>query len=191
MRQSLSLSRPATVKLLHVTLRTLHNWETGKVRIPYSAYKLIRLFNSYEIFHPIWKDWRISGSRLITPEGHAFEASNFHWLSLTVRRADAFTKLSRKMNTSREADCHALRATAPREPDISQDFVAIPIIKNQAFSTCFTGLVYSSTSQNFFSQNQQIQGFQNGLVPPLCNTGGKTQPRASQNQQKAVVGGAL
>ena len=49
MRQSLSLSRPTTVKLLHVILRTLHNWETGKVRIRYSAYKLIRVFNSNDL----------------------------------------------------------------------------------------------------------------------------------------------
>ena len=116
-------------------------------------------------------------ARIFRMEGHGFD--------------HAFTKLSRKMNTSRGSDCHALRATAPREPDISQDFVAIPIIKNQSLSSCSTGLVYNSTSEKLFSQNQQIQGFQNGLVPPLCNTGGKTQPRASQNQQKAVVGGAL
>jgi hypothetical protein len=29
LRQTVSLSRPATAKLLHVTLRTVHNWETA------------------------------------------------------------------------------------------------------------------------------------------------------------------
>ncbi len=50
MRQSLSLSRPVTVKLLHITLRTLHNWESGKVKIPYAAYWLIWIFKSDEIY---------------------------------------------------------------------------------------------------------------------------------------------
>ncbi len=97
MRQSLSLSRPATVKLLRVSLRTLNNRETGKVRIPYAAFKLVRLFSSYEIFHPIWKDWRIVGSRLVTPEGHSLEAGNFHWLSLMARRAEAFGTVNRQL----------------------------------------------------------------------------------------------
>lgn len=91
------MSRPAVAKFLHVSLRTLHNWETGKVRIPYAAYKLLRLFNSYEIFHPIWKNWRFVGARLVTPEGHSFEAGNFHWLSLMARRAEAFSTVNRQL----------------------------------------------------------------------------------------------
>ncbi len=136
MRQSASLSRRATAKLLHISLRTLHNWESGKVRIPYAAYKLIRLFNSYEIFHPIWKDWRIVGSRLITPEGHSLDASNFHWLSLMARRAEAFGKTYQKLGQ--------LQAQAKPHTGAA---AAIP-----------SGLVYNSTSRTENSENQQIQG---------------------------------
>ena len=35
LRQTVYLSRPDTAKLSHVSLRTVHNWETGKVLIPY------------------------------------------------------------------------------------------------------------------------------------------------------------
>ncbi len=203
MRQSLSLSRPATVKLLHITLRTLHNWESGKVRIPYAAFKLIRLFSSYPIFHPIWKDWRIVGSRLITPEGHSLEAGNFHWLSLMARRAEAFTKVNQQLRERRASDCHALRATVP--VSIVADILD--------FGSCSTGLVYNSTSGKLFNQNQQIQGSQPHLLwvenptlrPPSSNTGGKTSfsggktPKSAlfhpqshrSNHQQLSTGGAL
>lgn len=199
MRQSLSLSRPAVAKMLHVSLRTLHNWETGKVRIPYAAYKLIRLFNSYEIFHPIWKDWRIVGSRLITPEGHALEAGNFHWLSLMARRADAFGKTNQLLMAKRKADCQSVMATAPSEIDVN----------NHDFGSCSTGLVFNSTSGTFLNKNQQIRtslptllwvNNQNPIEssPPSSNTGGKSSiypplPIKSHRSfhQQLPTGGAL
>ena len=137
MRQNVSLSRRATAKLLHISLRTLHNWESGKVQIPYAAYKLIRLFNSYEIFHPIWKDWRIVGSRLITPEGHSLEAGNFHWLSLMARRAEAFGKTYQKLG----------QLQAQAKPHIG------------AAAAVASGLVYNSTSRTEKAENQQNKGF--------------------------------
>lgn len=137
MRQSLSLSRHATAKLLRISLRTLQNWETGKVRIPYAAYKLVRLFNSYEIFHPIWHDWRIVGSKLITPEGHSLEAGDFHWLSLMARKAEAFSKTHRQL---RLLQAQARPHTVAAEP------VA-------------PGLVYNSTSRKENDKNQQNKGF--------------------------------
>jgi DNA-binding XRE family transcriptional regulator len=149
MCQNLSLPRSAVAKMLHVSLRTLHNWESGKVRIPYAAYKLIRLFNSYEIFHPIWKDWRICGSRLITPEGHALEAGNFHWLSLMARRAEAFSKVNQRLIAQkRAADCQALLATAP----------SVIETNNQSLSNGSSGLVYNSTSGKLIDENQLNQG---------------------------------
>ena len=159
---------------MHVSLRTLHNWETGKVRIPYAAFKLIRLFNSYEIFHPIWKDWRIVGSRLVTPEGHSLEASNFHWLSLMARRSDAFGRIARSKRAQNQADRPTEWASA-------------------------SGLVYNSTSRTENPEIQQIQASQGRpptlqnpapqppVLAPHCNTGGKTPPFTPQNRLHAVL----
>ncbi len=156
MRQSLSLSRPATVKLLHITLRTLHNWESGKVRIPYAAFKLIRLFSSYPIFQPIWKDWRIVGSRLITPEGHSLEAGNFHWLSLMARKAEAFTKINQQLRQLTASVQHGKITDkgALLGPCLSAVRDEISPLK-PAFAL---GLVFNSTSETFIDENQQIQG---------------------------------
>ena len=45
MYRNLGLDLPGCAKLLHVTERTLHNWESGKHDIPFAAYKLLRLLN--------------------------------------------------------------------------------------------------------------------------------------------------
>ena len=37
------LSTIEAAKLLRVSERTLHNWEKGRVRIPYAAFKLMRI----------------------------------------------------------------------------------------------------------------------------------------------------
>jgi Phage protein len=185
-----SLSRPATAKLLHVSLRTVHNWETGKVRIPYAAYKLVRLFNSYEIFHPIWKDWRIVGSRLITPEGHSLEAGSFHWLSLMARRSDAFGRLCREQRLQKEAE-------------------------KAAHAASVSGLVFNSTSAKQNSQNQQNKAFPSDSLGSIAQTPKNRighnapapllttrfnlgfapvpyprQPRAFEHQQDFALGGA-
>lgn len=49
MYRSLGLDRPGCAKLLHITERTLHNWESGKHDIPYAAYRLLRLLNRMEL----------------------------------------------------------------------------------------------------------------------------------------------
>lgn len=40
-RQSCWLTLPQAAKVLQVTERTLHNWESGACRVPFAAYKLI------------------------------------------------------------------------------------------------------------------------------------------------------
>ena len=70
-RRDLGLSVEDAAKLLHVSLRTFHNWEAGAARVPYAAFKLIR------------------GERLITPEGREFQWAdqNFHSLERQVHEA--------------------------------------------------------------------------------------------------------
>lgn len=39
----LGLNHPGAAKLLHVSLRTLHNWLSGRHEVPYADQKLLRL----------------------------------------------------------------------------------------------------------------------------------------------------
>jgi transcriptional regulator with XRE-family HTH domain len=90
MYRSLGLSREDAGKLLQITPRTLQNWESGRVRVPYSAYKLLRVLLGYELPHKAWEGFTVRGNVLYTPEGYAVPAHEFTWRSLLVNRAQAF-----------------------------------------------------------------------------------------------------
>lgn len=81
--------------LLRVSERTVRGWESGGTRIPYAAYKLMRLLKSGKVLGPEWRDFFVYRNVLITPEGHQFEAGDLAWWSLLVRRAKAFGELLR------------------------------------------------------------------------------------------------
>src|SRR3546814_19751205 len=67
MRLSCALSVAAAAKVLHVTARTLHNWESGASRVPYAAYKLLRLLSGGALPGAAWKGWRLHGDTLYSP----------------------------------------------------------------------------------------------------------------------------
>ena len=73
--------------LLRVSERSIRGWESGETRIPYAAYKLLRVLKSGRyLAHSSWKDYGVQGDVLFTPEGHRFQAGELAWWLL--RRAD-------------------------------------------------------------------------------------------------------
>lgn len=89
MYRQMGLDRPAAAKLLHVSERTLHNWETGVHEIPYSAYKVLRLL-SYTELPGAWSGWHIAAGRLWSPEGHGFRPEESSWWTALCRRSHLF-----------------------------------------------------------------------------------------------------
>lgn len=128
-RQTCGLTIPAAAKLFRVTVRTLQNWESGRVRVPYAAYKLMRVLRGHELAHPAWRGFSVVGDTLWTPEGRAFRPEHMVWWSLTCRMADEFRVLARL--------ARPVRAGA---------------------EGAGSGLVLSSTSGPDFGEAQQIQG---------------------------------
>lgn len=61
-------SRAQCAKFLHVSERTLHNWENGIHAVPFVALKLLRIMNRYELPDPAWRDWVFHRGKLWTPE---------------------------------------------------------------------------------------------------------------------------
>ena len=47
------LSIDEAAKILHVTPRTVRYWFSGKVSVPYAAYKLVRVLRWFELPGPI------------------------------------------------------------------------------------------------------------------------------------------
>lgn len=92
-RLSCGLGVGACADLLKVSERTVRNWEAGAVRIPYAAYKLMRVLRGGKVLGPEWRDFRVWRNVLVTPEGHRFEAGDLAWWSLLVRQAHEFRAL--------------------------------------------------------------------------------------------------
>ncbi|MGY8540211.1 VC1465 family Xer recombination activation factor, partial [Paracidovorax citrulli] len=93
MYRNLGLDLAGCAQLLHVTERTLHNWQSGKHDIPYAAYRLLRLLNRMELPGQSWDGWCFHGGKLWTPEGYSFVGTDGSWWSLLVRQANGFREL--------------------------------------------------------------------------------------------------
>jgi DNA-binding XRE family transcriptional regulator len=97
MYRSLGMDLPSCAKFLHVTERTLHNWESGKHDIPYATFKLLRLMNGLELPGKTWAGWQFQGGKLWSPEGRSFEGTDGSWWSLLLRQARQFPVLSARL----------------------------------------------------------------------------------------------
>lgn len=91
MYASLGLTVDDVANFLQVSPRTVQLWISGRVRIPYAAYKLMRLQLRYELPGDAWKGWNLSAGRLYTPEGFELNPHEFTWWGLLVRRAAMFS----------------------------------------------------------------------------------------------------
>ena len=112
MYRRLGFSVADVAKFLQVTPRTVHSWISGRARIPFSAYKLLRLQLRYELPGEAWRGWHITAGRLYTPEGHELNPADFSWWSLLVRRAAMFSSVYRDLVR------HEARARTAREPGV-------------------------------------------------------------------------
>lgn len=92
----LALDRAGAAKLLHVSARTIYNWESGRVQVPDMALRLLRLLTFTQLPGKAWEGWCFNRNRLWSPEGHGFEAKDFAWLSNTIGLARMFPVLCRE-----------------------------------------------------------------------------------------------
>ncbi|MBA4057705.1 MAG: hypothetical protein C0490_23525 [Marivirga sp.] len=96
MRRRAFLTTLEASKLLDVTHKTLQNWEKGRARIPYTAYRVLKIKVGYVFDDDHFKDWFVRGDTLWSPEGRGFKPhelryiSNYFWMArrwLAERRA--------------------------------------------------------------------------------------------------------
>ncbi|WP_169728596.1 VC1465 family Xer recombination activation factor [Comamonas composti] len=93
----------ACAQFLHVSTRTVHNWESGKHDIPYATYKLLRLLNRMELPGQSWQGWCFYGNKLISPEGRSFEGKDSNWWGLLVLRARMCSEFQEKLRAAEAA----------------------------------------------------------------------------------------
>lgn len=90
MRQTGGFDRARCAGLLGVSERAVRYWEAGKRRIPYAAFRLLRVLVGRGLPWRGWEEFMIIGNRLISPEGHEFSRGDLAYISLTFRQAEAF-----------------------------------------------------------------------------------------------------
>lgn len=91
--RSLGLAPEDTAQLLHVSLRTVHNWRAGVYPVPYMAFKLVRVLRFLELPFAGWEGWCFVGGKLVSPEGRSFVGRDSAWWNHLVRRAELFDVL--------------------------------------------------------------------------------------------------
>lgn len=96
----LGLTYPDAAQLLHVSLRTLHNWAAGTHAVPYAVTKLLRMLRFLELPGKAWAGWHFTRGCLVTPEGRTIAAHESSWWSLMVRRSESFGKLYAQQTTA-------------------------------------------------------------------------------------------
>lgn len=91
-RRFSDLTRKQAADLLDVTVRTIQNWETGGARIPWLAYRMLRILRGFDLPGKSWEGWRLVGEKLIAPNGRWFDAA----LLGQVERVYAMARLWRE-----------------------------------------------------------------------------------------------
>ena len=93
LRKESGLTRAEAAVQLNVAPRTIQNWETGGARIPWMAYRMLRILRGFALpsFH--WEGWTLCGRDLFSPTGRSFDSV---WL-LNMEHVFAQARLWRQM----------------------------------------------------------------------------------------------
>jgi|GEM_PF-3514888 len=105
------LSQKTCAEFLGVSLRTVHNWDTGQRRVPWSAVRLMRLLRQGDLgaLHDSWEGFKMIRGKLFTPDGRGFLQEDMRRWWMTVEHAYLFLKRY-------EAETRGVGAVAPARP---------------------------------------------------------------------------
>ncbi|MDH2918303.1 MAG: VC1465 family Xer recombination activation factor [Sideroxydans sp.] len=73
LRNQRRMTRFEVAKALDVTPRTVQNWETGGARIPWMAYRMLRILCGYALPGKAWEGWTVCGGQLLPPVGRPMD----------------------------------------------------------------------------------------------------------------------
>ena len=93
LRKEAGMTRKEAAKALDVTSRTVQNWETGGARIPWMAYRMLRILRGYALPGVTWEGWTMRNHELFSPAGRSFDVA---WLE-NVEHVFSQARLWRQM----------------------------------------------------------------------------------------------
>lgn len=113
-RMTAGLTQKQAAEYLGVSVRTVRNWETGCNRVPFPAFKLIRMRAKAIVHVEGWDGWRFDrGGALVTPDGRSFQPWELQNLQLVVSLARRYMEARKPAALPAVADkVPALRVVA-------------------------------------------------------------------------------
>lgn len=93
LRKHSGLTRAEAAEALNVSTRTIQNWETGGARIPWMAYRMLRILRGFAMPSKHWEGWTIRNEKLFSPSGRSYDVV---WLE-NVEHVFAQAKLFRQL----------------------------------------------------------------------------------------------
>jgi DNA-binding transcriptional regulator YiaG len=104
------LSREAAAGFLGVTERTIRNWEEGRSKISYAAFKLLRCYSGFELPHPSWEGFTFHKDTLWSPELHAYRADDLAQLRVILAKArywsEEYARRRPSLSPLPSSNCH-------------------------------------------------------------------------------------
>nr|WP_103967501.1 VC1465 family Xer recombination activation factor [Nitrosomonas ureae] len=88
------LSVDEVAQMLRVTCRTVRNWESGRVQVPYAAFKLLRILTGYELPSDAWRGWMFLGEVFIVTRGEKLHSARFRLFIVDFRNGQTMAHRS-------------------------------------------------------------------------------------------------
>ena len=103
LRKQSGLTRREAAAELNVTPRTIQNWETGGARIPWMAYRMLRILRGYALPGCHWEGWTIHRDQLIPPGGRPLDAANLLYLGGVFAQARLWRQMYARSGRAKTA----------------------------------------------------------------------------------------
>lgn len=105
-RFTAGFTRLQAADYLGVNVRTIRNWETAATRIPYSAFRLLRMRAQGLVYGNGWEGWRFtSEGALCSPVGRTYTANQLLDLSHVFRMANLFASTYERQRLQERMAC--------------------------------------------------------------------------------------
>ena len=89
-RRRAGLTMMQVAELLEVDIRTVRNWENSSCKIPYAAFRLMRMAGGYSLLGKAWEGWALWQGKLFSPAGRSFEPHELQYLGNYIAMARLF-----------------------------------------------------------------------------------------------------
>lgn len=124
LRRQAGLTRREAAEALDVTPRTVQNWETGGARIPWMAFRMLRVLRGYALPGVSWEGWTVQGDTLRAPNGRHYTAGELQHIEQVFGMARLWRQMYTRPALAKAAetvipfpDRRRTPAEAPKPPE--------------------------------------------------------------------------